>query len=263
MAIKKPAAIQPVVRAKKVAMLVYGSPGCGKTRLIGTGKKTLILRPPMDHTDSIRSGDAEEWVIHDWAAMDDAYTYLRDAKPGTYNWVWLDSISLMQDQGLDDIWEVVTTKNPHRKEFGVDKGEYGINMQRLARWTRHMVACATDHGLFNFGVTAHPMEIDHEEVGGGVKLRPYVQGKNMSHKICGYMNIVAYMEVVRNGGKARRVLRFAETDEFEAKDQFDAFLPKNRLVDPTMPKITSALREARGSSTRNRTRRRRSRQKGR
>lgn len=237
----KPAAIQPVSESSKVCFLLYGPPGCGKTRLIGeSSSRTLILRPPTDHTDSIRTVGAEEWIITDWAEMNNAHEYARHDGATDFDWIWLDSISLFQDSGLDDIWDGVTAEKPHRLKHGLDKGEYGVNMWRLGQWVRHMVGIPG----FNFGITAHPAELEHP-ITGKLKFQPWVQGKNMSTKVQGYMNIVAYMEVVeQEEGKERRVLRTAGTNQYEAKDQFDCF-PGGRLVDPTMDKIEAAIKAAR------------------
>jgi len=234
----KPAAIQPAgpKPADDTMMIVYGPPGCGKTRLIAD-KKTLIVRPFTDHTDSVRTPGAEEWEVGDWTEMYNVHEFLRHEGTDYYNWVWLDSISLFQDTGLDDIWEGVTAKYPHRKEYSLDKGEYGINMWRLQTWVRDVMGI---RGL-NFGITAHA-EYLQNPITGKTKLMPYIQGKNMATKIQGYCNIVAYLEVVydKKTETNRRVLRFRGTDDYDAKDQYDAF-PSGRLVDPTMAKINEAI----------------------
>jgi hypothetical protein len=219
----------------KVAFCLYGPPGIGKTRMIGTGPRTLIVRPPTDHTESIRGGDAQEKVVNDWDDLNNVYEYLRHGGAEDWDWVWLDSISLFQDHGLDDIWESVVAEKPHRAKHGVDKGEYGVNMHRLGLWVRHMVGLPG----FNFGVTAHPAELANPE--DELILMPYVQGRNMSNKVCGYMNIVAYLEIKQG----KRVLRTAATERYYAKDQFDAF-ENARMVEPTMPKIIAAIDKARG-----------------
>jgi hypothetical protein len=240
----KPAAITPIQAAPKIVMFLYGPPGNGKTRLIGSGGEgTLIVRPSTDHTDSIRTPGVEEWVVEDWAEMINVEEYMRHEGYKAYKWLWLDSISLFQDTGLDDIWAGVIADKPHRAKFSLDKGEYGVNMWRLQTWIRDMVGIKG----FNLGITAHPEYLPNP-ITGENKLQPYVQGKNMSTKIQGYCNIVGYLEVVHQEGKELRVLRTRGTELYEAKDQFDAF-DEGRLVNPTMSKIMSKIDSARAART--------------
>lgn len=224
-------------KSKHTFMLLYAHPGTGKTRLIGTTTdRTLIIRPPTDHLDSIRNTSAYQRVLSTWPEMDDMKIYLREHGED-WDWVWFDSISLFQQHGLDDVFEGVVERKPHRKGGPIDQGEYGINMQRLAEWVRHIVGA----DVCNFGITAHPLE-------GSYPLKPYVQGKNMSETIQGYMNVVGYYEI--SAGK--RVIRFRATEDFVAKDQLDAF-SNGRLVNPTMDKINAALRAAKGSQANRQT----------
>jgi hypothetical protein len=241
----KPKEIQPVMTpVNKICFMLYGPPGNGKTRLVGSsGPKTLIVKPPTDHTESIRVVGAEKWEVYDWSEMYNVREFAKHEGAKHYNWIWLDSISLFQDTGLDDIWDGTIARYPHRAEYTLDKLEYGINMWRLQQWVRDMVSFPG----FNLGITAHPAELLNP-VTNETKLQPWVQGKNMSTKIQGYMNIVGYLEVVTDDkGKNRRVLRTHGTERYEAKDQFDAFGEDGRLVDPTMPKIEEAIEAARAS----------------
>lgn len=238
--------IQPASMSQHIFMCVYGEPGIGKTRLLGTSPgKTLILRPPVDHVDSMLPADkarVKEWVIRDWEDMWEAQDYLRH-EGGKWDWVWLDSLSLLQDVLLDTVFEAAVTKNPARKEYWADKGEYGVNMGRLGSWMRYVVG----PDLFNFGWTGHTAVLpspDLDDDGDPLeKLMPWVQGKNMSPKMCGYMNLVCFME--RAGEKGRRVLRSQSDPRFYAKDQFDAFTG-GVLWDPTMPKVIEAIAGSQG-----------------
>lgn len=241
---KLPDAIQDTTRSKFWAMMLYSDTGVGKTRFISTavecGMKVLIIRPPTDHTDSIRVKGVKEWVVRSWDDMLDVLEFARH-DGDQFDIIALDTISLWQDAGLDDIWDIVLAEKPHRARYGLDKQEYGINMFRLGQWVRHMVGCQ----LFNFIVTAHITEgnisgnPDEDE-----KLTPFVQGKNMSAKVCAMMNLVGYMHV---NSKGKRVIEFGASDEFYAKDQFDAF-NKGRLVDPTFPKFMERIDAVRGGA---------------
>lgn len=262
--VSKPDQIKSVTQAKHVFMGLYGFSGVGKTRLLGTLPDTLIIRPPIEHMNSIREpGNVEEWVVHSWSEMDEVLEAASGGAFDDYSFVWLDSASAFQDTGLDDIWSDVIAAKPHRKQYGLDKGEYGVNMTRFSQWMRAMVGL----DRFNFGWTAHPFMGETMKDDGSTEelLLPYVQGKGMPLKFCGYMNLVAYYQVKKQDGKDVRVLRTNLTENYFAKDQFDAF-QNGRLVAPTMPKILEKIEAARPkpkrASSKSTTRRRRTVKKG-
>jgi hypothetical protein len=246
----KPSQIQPIAADSKINLMLYAHPGIGKTTMIGSGPdKSLVIRPPTDSADPIKRQNPrmEQWEVTGWQDMDEALEWLRDERGGGYEWVWLDSISLMQDTGLDDIWEDVIAKKPARKEYGLDKGEYGVNMFRLSQWVRHMVGAKA----FNLGITAHPAILpnpdkddEEDESQPDDILMPWIQGKQMATKICGYMNCVAYLRVqkVKSKGEVvrRRVLYTDANGIYYAKNSLGQ-IPNGRLINPTLPKLTKYL----------------------
>lgn len=239
----KPKAIRSVSMGDNIKFICYAGPGVGKTVLAGSSSKpTLIIRPPMDHTDAlaIRGSGAEEWVIDDWTEMEEAYEYLKHEGQFHYHWVSLDSISIWQDAGLDDVFEdTIARKGPERAAFNPDKGEYGVNMYRLAKWIRHVCALQS-----NVLITAHPFASEDED--GDLLMMPYIQGKMMPEKICGYMNLVGYLKVVEPKDKDPfRALITDRAGKWYAKDQFDAF--GGRIIEPTLDKIENAIDKAKGA----------------
>jgi hypothetical protein len=236
-------------------MMLYGVTKVGKTRLIGTGDKTLIIRPPDDHTDSILDGSGvEELVLTEWSEMFETFAWLQQGGHKKYNWVWLDTISLMQDRLLEDVMDDVLMRRPDRgmdkggikvPEFGPDQGDYKVNFDRLAKWVRDMVGIAKA-GAFNFGIAAHPFELYvptlEEEI-----WTPWIQGKNMIPKICGYMNIIAYLQKQENKDGEQRVL-LVDSPGYLGGDQLDCIpeLKSGRhgIVEPTMAKIEGAIKKS-------------------
>lgn len=235
---------QAVKLGDTAQMLIHGPPGIGKTLLIAQQPRTLILHPPGDHLDSIQEPkNVEEIILNDHDDADQAYQYLQQGGGDKYDWVWLDSLSLFQDYGLDEVWKNLIAKYPHRKEWGLDKGEYGRNMERISRWVRQMVGLSKS-GAFHFGITCHSDEMEDPET-EKVMLMPYVQGKKMSTRTMAGMNVVGYYRWVKMGkgktAKRVRCLDFHETETFKAKDQLNVFGEKGRLVSPTMPQIHGAI----------------------
>lgn len=262
--------IEDVGASAKIFPLIFGDPGIGKTTLLGTGGKlykTLIVRPPTDHTDPIIGSGCKETIVRDWTEIWEVLDYLRH-EGHEWDWVWLDSISLMQDFGLDDVYEnILDRKGPKgslaraaREQFGPDQGEYRVNMWRLEQWIRHTVGAAD----FNFGVTAHPFWYEPKDEDIEPYLMPWVQGKNMPNKICGMMNLVGYYQLrereVKGEKKLSRVLHTNKSTTWYGKCQFKmpdgsgAFGDSGTIVNPTIPKMMEAIDACRAvPSTRERT----------
>lgn len=252
--------IQPVDRLDWVRLILHAPPGWGKTSLIGSGAadgiKTLIIRSSMDLIPkrvlvAARQypGMIDQVICDNWEKMTEIQEYLRLSNHG-YDWVWWDNISVAQDVLLDDIWQAVLAQRPDRAALtpqgGLDKGEYGRNMERIQQWVRHMVGANS----FHFGIMAHPMEGQHPTNDeGGYLLRPYVQGKQMTEKICGYANLVGFLELMEgDNGQQWRRLHTRESSRWYAKDQYDAF-PKGYIDNPSMGAIMKAIAASKQEST--------------
>lgn len=257
--------IEPIGRGDWLRLGVYAYPGWGKTSFAATSGavgRTLIIRSSLDLVPSraLRAAtNLEQYVADTWEKMLDVEEFLRMSKH-PYLWVWWDCASVAADVLLDDIWAGTVAAKPSRAflvddkgvslgrpnlspSSGLDKGEYGRNMERIQQWVRHMVGANS----FHFGITFYPHEGVHPTNDeGGSLLRPYMQGKNMTEKICGYMNMVGFYEVKENADTKWRRLHLAENERFFAKDQYDAFLPKGYVDNPDIRRIMTAVERARG-----------------
>lgn len=239
---------KPLTASRHIRFGLYADSGLGKTRLIGTTPgKVLIVRSPVDHIDSILSagmGDnIEERVISTWQDMWDFRDEARH-EGQKWDWVWIDSWSLLQDVLMDDIWDTVVREKPARQRFGLDKQEYGINQHRMGDVMRSIVGA----DLFHFGWTAHAWQLsspDLDEEGDPVeKLMPYIHGKEgaMAVKWCGYSNFIAYMRKTKKGA---RVLHTESSSVYYAKNQYEPKGEDWKMLNPTMPKILERIEKNR------------------
>lgn len=241
--------------SEHINWLAYGEPGIEKTReLVGRCAElgpTLVLRPPTGHMTAMRPEDRKRiktWKLADWDDMAQAEEYLRE-EGSKWEWVVVEDQSLLQDHLLDDELETEVTqisRNPQRRLWGPDQGVYGRNFYKLASWYRHIIG----PDLFNLLVICHTSEEalpspDKDDEGDPIpKLMPWIQGRNMSSKICGYMQMVTLMAQDKEG---RRFLRTTSNQYFYAKDQFH-IAPNGVLYDPTAPKVVGLINKSRGSS---------------
>lgn len=245
----KPNAIQSMANLKAgINMLIYGDNGSGKTPMIGSGPKTLILNsdPPESVLSAkVAGSDADVWNISDWSDAEEAHEYLRHERDHGYEWVWLDSITGLQFVGLDGIMEDLVAAKPHRDRYVPDKHEYLQNMNRLSTWTRDMSSLP-----INFGMTSHPFRWTDSE--GDEMTWPWVQGKDMPQKICGWMNIIGYVKIgkakVKGVEGTHQLLYVRELPGYYARDRFSA-LP-SPMVDPTIPRIQSIIESKVGGNVR-------------
>lgn len=268
--------IQPVGASAKLSMLLYADIGWGKTTFIGSGgkdAKILIIRPPTDHVDPILDSGCQEVVVRNWEEIFESLEYAQH-EGKNWDWVWLDSISLLQDVGLDDVYEnVLDRKGPvgslarkDREQFGPDRGEYRVNMWRLGQWVRHMVGA----GTVNLGITAHAFWWEPNDNGVTSScLWPWIQGKQMPQKICGMMNIVGYGAIEERegrGGRKRtvRVMHTNATENWYAKCQIKLpggapVFPTGDIINPTLPEMMTEIMKGRTSNGQTTRRRRRER----
>jgi hypothetical protein len=249
-----PSAIQDASELKHIFWMCYGDPGVEKTRRL-VGKlpgSALIIRPPTGHIDAMDPADLrrhKQWKVNDWDDMTQAEDYLRE-KGGKWDWVVVEDLSLLQDHLLDDELETEISqisRNPKRALFGPDEGVYGRNFYKLASWFRHIIG----PDLFNLLVICHVSNLplpspDKDAEGDPIpKLMPWVQGKNMSSKICGYMKMVTLLADDPKEDGAKQLLT-RSNQYFYAKDVFH-IAPKGVLKDPTSEKIISLIEKRRAS----------------
>lgn len=250
--------IRPVGESSRVNLCLHTDIGWGKTTFIGSGGKEydiILMRPPVDHVDAIIGSGVREIVVKNWEEFFEGLDMVLHL-PKPPDIFAMDSISLLQDVGLDDVYEgVLDSKGAvgsdarnYRERFGPDQGEYRVNMWRVGQWVRRAVSAAE----FDLIITAHSF---HYEPKGSDEsyIAPWVQGKAMPERICGMMNIVGYGTIeertVRGNKKDVRVIHWDKTEEYYAKNQFkngaESVFPSGMSVNPSLPEIWEAIKKGR------------------
>jgi phage nucleotide-binding protein len=229
-------------------IMVYGHPGSGKTPFAGTspGKMLILNADGPDGPSSAKvfsgfKGGIWDLLSHD--DLDEAYEYLRHGGAEEYDWVWLDSITLLQDLGMDSIMRKLIHDRPNRNLYVPDQAQYLENQNHLATWVRNMI-----HLPVNIGITAHVMRFEDQDT-GVVTYMPAIAGGgkiSMTSRISGHMSVVARLYTAtrkkEGGDEQLKVLQSAADSKWFAKDRYDAL--GGKMVDPTMVKVTDLINAA-------------------
>ena len=208
---------------ENVTMLVYGDPGIGKTRFVGSAK-TLILAVENGTISARKSkGDAKVWDCSTWEKFKTAYEWLVEnaAQPGfPFDWIAIDTGTQLQLNIRRDIVDADAAVDDSRNPDTVELQEYGEEQQRLMRY----VTLVNDLPV-NVCWTAHSMLVSNEE---GEELRlPNFHGKGygVANWIAAQMHCVGYMHFTdvqfTSGIKQARVIQWNGTANVVAKDRFD------------------------------------------
>lgn len=226
-----------VEQAEYFNMLVYGDSGVGKTVLAGSSFAVPEMSPVIfldieGGTLSLKSKypEVEKVRISSWAHLSAVFNDLK-ANPNKYKTVVLDSVSELQQLGMDEImYRAVKKAEEEGDERDPDLpsiGEHGKSNERMKKVIRHF----RDLPMNTIFTALERIDVDKK---GRKHIKPLLSPK-LSDQITGWLDVVVYMYKKEIDGEIKRVLCTEATDEVTAKDRSDNLPPY--LPDPTMATI--------------------------
>ncbi len=248
----------PGIEWTQITMMLFGSPGCGKTWLASSAAQVPEMQPVLllDNDGGSRSirgkdqfSDVTIWRINVFEAYNQIYARIVE-DPTKYKTIIVDNLGALYNKIMEMEMEEVCKGDPSREPEVPSQREYMICRGIM----RKLVTFFSELGELGINIifTSH-VEMDKNELDKIKKIRPALAGK-LAYEIPGDMPIVGYMttEVSRGGTRSfgadkgkevipettRKVL-FQPQNTIDAKDQSDTL--GYEMIDPTMLKIASAI----------------------
>ncbi len=231
----------------RFTMMLYGTPGIGKTWLAGTSAQVKIMQPILviDTDGSYRTLQGKKQFdgldivrIRDFGSLSNVYNKL--VAPGKYKTIVLENLGEIHTLAMDELMSITTKKNPNQNEYVPSMREYGIVRKQMLNVLKHF----TLDEEINLIVTCHAKKY-RDELTGRESIFPNIPGK-LATDVPGYVDIVGYLSVEEpkladrtRGVEAVRVVRFQPSPKIEAKDQSDKL--GQQLENPTMQTIIDLI----------------------
>lgn len=215
--------------------LIYGRNGVGKTPLIATAPKVLIVDIAESGTRSTVGSGARKIEIDRWEDVGHVYWLLQSGKL-PFQSVGIDTITGLHRLAMDFVIDDADRRNPARPGKQPDKRDYG----RAGELTAGMLFAFRNLPM-NVIFAAHERVItddDGMEIETTVNLPAGVRAVAMD--IVGIMGYMPPPKKVRKGGEVTLVDRLivGPSEKYRTKDK-SKNLPAT-IVNPTVPKLLAA-----------------------
>lgn len=209
-----------------VKMCVHGRAGAGKTTLVKTLPKPLLLSAESGVL-SLRDVDIPQITIRNFAEMDEAYTFLTTSEHAKqFQSVALDSISEIAEQCLS--FEKSQTKDGRRA--------YGELFEKVSKMIRKFRDLSGMHVYFSAKQGSNTDEMNVTRYG------PNMPGNALTQDMPFYFDELFSLEIGKTPeGQEFRYLLTKTDVQFEAKDRSGVL---DKMEEPHLGKIIDKILKA-------------------
>lgn len=216
-------------------LLIYGESSVGKTTLAGSAIEVPEMRPVIfldieGGTLSLRDTypEVEKVRIDSWDDLVETYIDLKNSSSNKYKTVVLDSISELEEFGMEEIMQRAVNKAlSEGDERDPDLpliGEHGKSSARMRKVIRRF----RDLPMNTIFTALERVDTDKKN---RRTIKPRLSPK-LASQISGFLDVVLYMYNKNIEEEIKRVVLSQKTDEVIAKDRTNR-LPQT-ITDPTM-----------------------------
>ena len=175
-------------------LLVYADSGVGKTVFGCSDDDVLVIAPEDNGTLSAKrfGSTAMKWKVSSWKDIVAAYDWLYQQETIPFNWVFLDSLTEMQDMAMRDVMEEAMKLNPARDP----------DVPQLQDWQPYFRKFERMVKAFNslpVNCIYSALQQDEENEDGERVVLPMIQGKGtqFAKKTASWMTSFGQMRVAR------------------------------------------------------------------
>lgn len=213
---------KPEIVSTNLKVLIYGSPGTGKTTFAATAPSPLVIDVERGSRTlvGLREVEVLEYVSIEQVEKVVDYLVNNHAAFSKYETIVFDSLSEMQRRLLDQQLGNMS-KTIGSPLYKADWGVYGENTQRL----RSLMSRFRDIPK-NLVVTAQD-KVEKDDATGIMMARPDLTPK-LSATVAGLFDVVGYLRI---NSKGERILQVQPTKTVLAKTRITS-LPKE-IINPT------------------------------
>ena len=167
-------------------VLVFGDPGAGKTHLVSTAKKPIILLTERNGITTVRRAnpDALVFIAED---MNDIRAFMKAAKGGEFaeegiETIVMDSLTEIARMMIDEILD-----SRGRAEQGMTRDMWGLFTERFRLFMRTLRTLPLD--VVATALASH--QTDGED--GPIHVRPVCGTRNLANEVAQYFNAVGFV----------------------------------------------------------------------
>ena len=215
---------------ESVNWCIFGDTGGGKTALAGQIPNSVIFAAERGTVSAARMHKnvkgRKVWPIAHWNDFVEGFEWI-EANPGVMPWAAIDSATKAQARAMRAIMEIIVDR-ADAKAGGEGKGNRDVDLPdrpEHQKWQNMFKRYVDDFTELPINVLWTAQAMRREDENANDLLLPYIYGKDfeISSYFCAQMDIVSYLDIIKQPRYKVRRLFFEKDPPIWAKDRYGVF----------------------------------------